>query len=372
MVFFKSPSKLKTTWLIYRRIVKYLWCADSLSQSSFHQRDEELVESDELEEDQTFDDTLSKFEMLGVGCVRGGSTSEKKDKEGGILRSENIVKLGFEWRSCMVVLSACNTAKGCVSTCGSSISSHFLVTFKCNYQQLCICDVISRCWKPRASWAYREPFWWQECHAWWHLNGVWMMRQAQSWCKNFMKRWAEAVTQQLRSALRCWGWNQKKACLLRFINGEGTWCGACRQLHYHQACSKVPGSHQNPSHSSTGERLGSLDRLMRIHTMASTRNFGQIIKLKSGYMPFFSKPWWEKNGHVQYFSELCWQMLFFSECWYFQPIWSQKRFYCHKTVERVFCSRLGWRKMSMPQFKIMWSVQHFIKKMEMKVYVLDI
>jgi hypothetical protein len=38
----------------------------------------------------------------------------------------------------------------------------------------------------------------------------------------------------------------------------------------------------------------------------------------------------------------------------------------------VFCSRLGWRKMSMPQFKIMWSVQHFIKKMEMKVYVLDI
>ncbi|CAK9231000.1 unnamed protein product [Sphagnum troendelagicum] len=85
---------------------------DSLSQSSFHQCDEELVESD----DQTFDDTLSKFEMLGVGCVRGGSTSEltKKDKEGGILRSENIVRLGFEWRSRMVVLSACNTAKGCV------------------------------------------------------------------------------------------------------------------------------------------------------------------------------------------------------------------------------------------------------------------
>jgi hypothetical protein len=124
-----------------------LWCAYPLSQSSFHQRDEGLVESEELEEDQTLDDTPSKFEMLGVGCVRGGSTSEltQKDKEGGILRSENVVKLGFEWRSHMVVLSACNTAKGCVSTCGSLIFSNFLVAFKCNYQQLCISDVISRC-----------------------------------------------------------------------------------------------------------------------------------------------------------------------------------------------------------------------------------
>jgi hypothetical protein len=66
----------------------------------------------------TFDDTLHKFEMLGVGCVRGGMEHQcitKKDKRTGILRSENIVKLGFEWRSRMVVLSACNTAKGCVS-----------------------------------------------------------------------------------------------------------------------------------------------------------------------------------------------------------------------------------------------------------------
>jgi hypothetical protein len=59
----------------------------------------------------TFDDTLHKFEMLGVGCVRGGMEHQcitKKDKRTGILRSENIVKLGFEWRSRMVVLSACN------------------------------------------------------------------------------------------------------------------------------------------------------------------------------------------------------------------------------------------------------------------------
>ncbi|CAK9231002.1 unnamed protein product [Sphagnum troendelagicum] len=41
---------------------------------------------------------------------------------------------------------------------------------------------------------------------------------------------------------------------------------------------KVPGSHQNPSHSSMGERLGSLDQLMRIHTMASTRKHHHIEK----------------------------------------------------------------------------------------------
>ncbi|CAM6021203.1 unnamed protein product [Sphagnum balticum] len=94
---------------------------DSSSQSSFHQHDEGIVESDELEEE-AFDETLHKFEMLGIGCARGGSTSvltegkciSEKDKKVGLLRSENVVKLGFEWQSCMVVLSACNTAKGCV------------------------------------------------------------------------------------------------------------------------------------------------------------------------------------------------------------------------------------------------------------------
>jgi len=103
-------------------------CADSSSQSSFHQHDEGIVESDELEEE-TFDETLHKFEMLGIGCARGGSTSvltegkciSEKDKKVGLLRSENVVKLGFEWQSCMVVFSACNTAKGCVSTSGLNL-----------------------------------------------------------------------------------------------------------------------------------------------------------------------------------------------------------------------------------------------------------
>lgn len=90
--------------------------------ASSHQRDEDVrLENDELEE-VIFDGTLHKFEMLGVGCVRGGSISElmehecitEEDRKSGKLRSENIVKLGFEWRSRMVVLSACNTAKGYV------------------------------------------------------------------------------------------------------------------------------------------------------------------------------------------------------------------------------------------------------------------
>jgi hypothetical protein len=39
-----------------------------------------------------------------------------------------------------------------------------------------------------------------------------------------------------------------------------------------QACSNVPGSLQNPSHTGIGEEMmGSMD------TMASTRSFGQII-----------------------------------------------------------------------------------------------
>jgi len=93
-------------------------CADSSSRSSFHQHDQGIVESDEPEEE-AFNETLHKFEMLGIGCVRGGSTSvltedkciSEKDKKAGILRSENVAKLGFEWRSRMVVLSACNTAQ---------------------------------------------------------------------------------------------------------------------------------------------------------------------------------------------------------------------------------------------------------------------
>lgn len=89
------------------------------------QQDEGIAESkDELDE-AMLDCPL---EMLGVGCVRSGSTSKSKEEDQseehletdrlghGILRSENIVKLGFEWRSRMVVLSACNTAKGRVST----------------------------------------------------------------------------------------------------------------------------------------------------------------------------------------------------------------------------------------------------------------
>jgi hypothetical protein len=110
------PTKLLSCYQIFV-------CADSSSRSSFHQHDQGIVESDEPEEE-AFNETLHKFEMLGIGCVRGGSTSlltedkciSEKDKKAGILRSENVVKLGFEWRSRMVVLSACNTAKGCVST----------------------------------------------------------------------------------------------------------------------------------------------------------------------------------------------------------------------------------------------------------------
>ncbi|CAK9865974.1 unnamed protein product [Sphagnum jensenii] len=82
----------------------------SSSRSSFHQYDQGIVESDEPEEE-AFNETLHKFEMLGIGCVRGGSTSvltedkciSEKDKKAGILRSENVVKLGFEWRSRMVL-----------------------------------------------------------------------------------------------------------------------------------------------------------------------------------------------------------------------------------------------------------------------------
>lgn len=72
--------------------------------------------------------------MLGV--VRGGSISEttkgdedlsfKKDRETGILRSENIVKCGFELRFRFAVLSACNTAKGSVSN-GVSIFQNCVV-----------------------------------------------------------------------------------------------------------------------------------------------------------------------------------------------------------------------------------------------------
>jgi len=46
-------------------------CADSSSQSSVHQHNKGIVESDELEEE-VFNETLHKFEMLGIGCVRGG------------------------------------------------------------------------------------------------------------------------------------------------------------------------------------------------------------------------------------------------------------------------------------------------------------
>ncbi len=67
-------------------------CADSSSQSSVHQHNKGIVESDELEEE-VFNETLHKFEMLGIGCVRGGSTSvltkdkciSEKDKRAGIL-----------------------------------------------------------------------------------------------------------------------------------------------------------------------------------------------------------------------------------------------------------------------------------------------
>jgi hypothetical protein len=55
-------------------------CADSSSQSSFHQHDKTIVKSDELEEN-AFNETLHKFEMLGIGCVRGGLTAVlTKDK----------------------------------------------------------------------------------------------------------------------------------------------------------------------------------------------------------------------------------------------------------------------------------------------------
>lgn len=94
---------------------------------------EGVVEVHELEATTSYDHTRHKFEMLGAGCVRSGSTKEvqkkklEKDAREGILRSENILKLGFG-RSRMVVLSACNTAKGVVSNSGINL---FQMSYSC-------------------------------------------------------------------------------------------------------------------------------------------------------------------------------------------------------------------------------------------------
>lgn len=46
----------------------------------------------------------------------GGSTSKDSD----MLSSESIIGCGFDWRAFLVVLSACNSAKGKVG-CGDSL-----------------------------------------------------------------------------------------------------------------------------------------------------------------------------------------------------------------------------------------------------------
>jgi hypothetical protein len=87
-------------------------------------------------------------------------------------------------------------------------------------------------------------------------------------------------------------------------------------------------------------------------------------------MPFFSKPWWQESGHAQCFSKFCRQTPFFSECWYFQLIWSQTMLYYHKILVRESGLQCAWSKgcsqwPNCNHFLDVCGLNHFLKKMEM-------
>ena len=70
--------------------------------------------------DNSVDEAAFELEELEMGSVRGGASRKatKEAEEKSCLRSEKIMQCGFEWRSHIVVLSACNSAKGYVSKVG--------------------------------------------------------------------------------------------------------------------------------------------------------------------------------------------------------------------------------------------------------------
>ncbi len=229
--------------------------------------------------------------MLGIGCVRGGSTSvltkdkciSEKDKRAGILWFENVVKLGFEWRSHMVVLSACNTAKGCVSTSGLNLfkfSQQHLSAMKGNLFAIpnsCVLTIWSPGVENRGCRGSTTSL--SGGRSAMH-GGVSM--EFEGWAK---LKADEKVLQ--RDEPRQWHSNCNMCCHVEYETRKRLACGGCKfclwmgrllgvgLAHSYittQACSNVPGSLQNPSHTGIGEEMmGSMD------TMASTRSFGQII-----------------------------------------------------------------------------------------------